>query len=336
MQKHLDSKEVKYNLILCGSSQTLMQGLVIDSKEPLYGRADQILKLKPITIPYIAEYLGCNSIEAVEEYSIWGGIPRYWELRQKNKSLSEAIEYNIVNSHGILYEEPYRLLIDDMRDIVQAATLLSVIGNGANRLSEIAARVNKPATQLSRPIDKLIELEFIEREIPFGENPKNSKKSLYKIVDPFMDFYYRFVVSNRSLIELGRTNIVLDEIMASINSYISWHWERLCRKAVSGNIIDGTTFNIASRWWGNISRDESIEIDVVAQSIDKKSILVGECKWSEIGNSESLLASLSEKAKKLPFAKGKKIVPILFVKKCRSLNKNVFLPEHVLKLLNDF
>jgi hypothetical protein len=333
LQKILDTKTVKYNLILCGSSQTMMQGLALDAKAPLYGRADQILKLAPINISYIAEYLKCNAIQAIEEYAVWGGIPRYWELRQKNKSLQEAIEYHIINSQGILYEEPYRLLFDDMRDIIQASTLLSVIGGGAHRLSEIAARVEKPATQLSRPLDKLMELGFVEREIPFGEHPKNSKKSLYKIADPFMDFYYRFVIPNRSLIELGRTKTVLNEVNEKLNIYISRHWEHICRKAVSGSTINGVTYHVASRWWGNVSRDEMIEIDVVAQSVDKKSILVSECKWSNFFDGNALTANLIEKAKKMPFAKGKEIVPVLFLKDCKAASDNVLLPENVLNMM---
>jgi len=34
----------KYHLILCGSSQQMMQGLTLDSSSPLYGRADEILR----------------------------------------------------------------------------------------------------------------------------------------------------------------------------------------------------------------------------------------------------------------------------------------------------
>jgi len=333
LQKHLDSKTIKYNLILCGSSQTMMQGLVLDSKEPLYGRADQILKLAPINMSYLGKYLKCNAIQAVEEYAVWGGIPRYWELRQRCKSLHAAIEYHIINSQGVLYEEPYRLLFDDMRDIVQASTLLSVIGSGANRLSEIAAKMEKPATQLSRPLDKLMELGFVEREIPFGENPKNSKKSLYKIADPFIDFYYRFVIPNRSLIELGRTNIVLNDVKEKLNIYISRHWEHLCRKAVSGNTINGVTYHVAARWWGNVSREEMIEIDLMAMSIDRKTLLVGECKWSNIPNSDALIAYLIEKVKKMPIAKGVEIVPFLFAKESKTMNDNTLLPKDVLNLL---
>jgi len=333
LQKVLDSKTVKYNLILCGSSQTMMQGLVLDSKEPLDGRADQVLKMTPINISYMPEYLKCTAIQSIEEYAVWGGIPRYWELREKCKSLQDAIEHHVINSKGILYDEPYRLLFDDMRDIIQASTLLSVIGGGAHRLSEIAARVEKPATQLSRPLDRLIELGFVEREIPFGEHQKNSKKSLYKIADPFMDFFYRFVIPNRSLIELGRINTVFNEVKENLNVYISRHWEQLCRKSVSGSSINDVTYHVAARWWGNVSRNEMIEIDVVAQSIDKKTILAGECKWSNISDGEALTANLMEKAKKLPFAKGKEIIPMLFLKDCKTMKDNILLPEDVLNMM---
>jgi hypothetical protein len=42
---------------------------------------------------------------------------------------------------GALYEEPTTLLLDDTRDTAQAASLLSLIGQGCHRLSEIAARL---------------------------------------------------------------------------------------------------------------------------------------------------------------------------------------------------
>lgn len=333
LQKMIDAKTLKYNIIICGSSQQLMQGLALDSTSPLYGRANQVLKILPMGIKYLHELLGGTHIKTVEEYSVWGGVPRYWEIRLQSNSLKESIRYNLFNAQGTLYEEPYRLFIDDMRDIVQAATLLSLIGNGANRISEIAARVNKPATSLSGPLDRLITLGYIEREIPFGDNPKNSKKGLYKVADPFMDFYFRFVVPNRSLIELGRTDAVMEEISARFNSYVSWHWENLCRKTISGQMFKGKRYGLASRWWGNISPGEQVELDVVAKSTDGKSLLVGECKWSDNENTEYLLKNLEEKVEKLSFAKNKEIIPVLFLKSNKKSGENIFTPEQIFELL---
>lgn len=315
LQKLVDSHSLKYNLIICGSSQQLMQGLILDGCAPLYGRANQILKLSPIPIKYLQEVLQLDAINIIEEYAVWGGVPRYWELRLQEDDLQDSIAYNIINPMGTLYEEPIRLFMDDMRDVIQTSTLLSVIGSGVNRLSEIAGRLAKPATHLSGPLEKLRQLDFVEREIPFGENPKNSKKSLYKVGDPFMDFYFRFVVPNRSLIELGRTQIVTDIIRAQFSRYVSTWWEKLCRQAVSEGLIGGDIYNLAGRWWGNVSKDEAIELDVVAQSMDGKKILVGECKWTEGEDADRLLYELTEKARKLPLLKGQEIVPVLFLKR---------------------
>ncbi len=333
LQKIIDAKTLKYNIIICGSSQQLMQGLALDSHSPLYGRANQVLKILPIGITYLQELLDGTPIETVEEYSVWGGVPRYWEIRLQNKSLKEAITYNLLNPQGTLYEEPYRLFIDDMRDIVQASTLLSFIGNGANRISEIAARANKPVTSLSGPLDKLITLGYIEREIPFGDNHKSSKKGIYKVADPFMDFYFRFVVPNRSLIELGRTDAVMEEISARFNGYVSWHWENICRKAISGQVFKGKRYGLASRWWGNISPGEQMEFDVVAESTDGKSLLVGECKWSDNENTAYLFKSIKEKIEQTHLVKNKEVIAVLFLKSNKKSDENIFTPERIFELL---
>lgn len=334
LQKIVDRKERKYHLILCGSSQRMMQKLVLDASDPLYGRADVILKLGFIPYPYLQEVLDIDAVQAVEEYSVWGGVPRYWELRNKEDNLLEAIRYNMLSTNGTLYEEPMRLFMDDLTQSTQSETIMSVIGNGCNRLSEIAARLGKKATDLGNPLNKLIQLGYIERELPFNENLKNSKKSIYRIADPFMDFYYRFIIPNRSLIGLGHVKRVEQRIIVEFPRYVSLHWEKICRDSISGNELFGHVWDIAARWWGNVSETERIELDVVALSEDKKHLLVGECKWTEKENSEILMKQLVEKASKLPFAKNKEIVPVLFLKHPPLDNgkENILLPEAVAQL----
>jgi AAA+ ATPase superfamily predicted ATPase len=333
LQNKIDSKRLKFNLVICGSSQQLMHGLVLDASSPLYGRADAILKIAPIKTPYIQEALGVSAVDAVEEYAVWGGVPRYWELREGYADLREAIESNLLSVNGTLYEEPLKLFKDDIKDIVKTSTIMSYVGGGAHRLSEIAGRSGEIATNLSRPLAKLISLGYLTKEIPFGENEKNSKKSLYKIADPFMDFYFRFIVPNRSFIEIGRVAPILSALDSQFSGYVGDYWEKLCRETVSGNEIDGITYGMARRWWGGVSKDERIELDVVAESLDKKYLLVGECKWTAGENGDRLLAELTAKAGKLPFAKGHTIVPKLFPKNAPAgTMENVLLPEDVMKL----
>lgn len=334
LQKKLDSKELKYNLIVCGSSQQLMYGLVLDSTSPLYGRADAILKITPFKLPYIQEALKLSDIGAVEEYAVWGGVPRYWELREGDKTLLDSIKSNLLSVNGTLYEEPIKLFKDDINDIVKTSTIMSYVGLGANKLSEIAGRCGEVSTNLSRPLSKLVTLDYLEKEIPFGEEEKNSKKSLYKISDPFMSFYFRFVVPNRSFIELGRITPILSTYENQFAAFVAQYWEKLCREAISGNVIDGITYGIARRWWGNVSRTQKIEIDIVAESLDKKHLLVGECKWTTGENSDRLMSELKAKAEKLPFAKDHIIVTKLFLKnQPLGETKDVLLPSDVILLM---
>lgn len=335
IQKLLDKGENKYDLILCGSSQQLMYGMIIDSTAPLYGRAQLILKVKPMKAPYLKEVLQCSASSAIEEYAVWGGVPRYWELRLQEESLQDALRQHLFSPLGILLEEPLRLFVDDIRDSAQSYTILSLIGNGVHRLSEIAARLEKPATQLSRPLEKLVQLGYIIRVLPFGELEKNSKKGIYQIADPFVHFYFSFVVPNRSFIELDKGAAVLQQLRPALGIYMSAWWEKLCRQAISGTEIEGQNFGMARSWWGSVSKTERLELDVVAESLDGRTLLVGECKWTEQEQASRLLFELEEKVKKWPFAQGKTIIPCLFLKNPPKdkVQAKVFLPEEVLGLL---
>lgn len=338
LQNFLETVDRKFDLILCGSSQQLMQGLVLKKDEPLYGRADEIFRMKPIAPPYTMQAMDCTAEEAVEEYSVWGGVPRYWELRNDFNDLETAIESLLLNPGGTLYEEPTRLLHDEMRDTVQASTLLSFIGTGANKLSEIAARAEHPASDLTKPLANLRELGLVNRNVPFGVDVKKNKKSSYCISDPLLRFHYHFVQPYRSILELGRGGTVLDIFRSRKSHYVAHCWEELCRNYVSGNVIDGVVYNKASRWWGDIMNDDEkimpVELDVVAESIDKRHLLIGECKWTDKEDAQLLKNRLDTILRHLPFKKRFQEVHVcLFLKKSPSnaSGVRVFLPEDVMR-----
>jgi len=97
-------------------------------------------------------------------------------------------------------------------------------------------------------------------------------------------------------------------------------------------------YDTARRWWGTVlnenNKPEQIEIDVIAESIDKKYLLVGECKWTTQENGKLLTAELLRKANLLPFAKEHIIVPILFLKNMPKENgENILLPDDIIRLM---
>lgn len=316
LQKMLDDNEQrKYHLVLCGSSQQMMYSMVLDSSSPLYGRCDEILRLKPMSIHYMQEFLSLSPTETIKEFGVWGGVPRYWEIRKQYNDFGEAVRQSILDQNGILYEEPERLFLDEMRTSVQTFSVLSLIGSGVHRPSEIAGRLGKPVTQLSRLFGFLINQGYIRREVPFGESLRSTKKSLYKLDDPFLNFYFTFLVPNKSRLDFDMVDQVWNEIKESYNQYLSGLWEDLCRKAIPYIEIEGKKFNPASRWWGNGMDKKPMEIDVVAESIDKRTVLIGEAKWSDKISKRELSHSLELKSLNLPFADKKSIVRVAFLKR---------------------
>ncbi len=340
IQKLLNEKILKFDLVLCGSSQQLMHGYVLNRQSPLYGLANEIIKMQPIPAQYMSMAMECDAVQAVEEYAIWGGVPRYWELRRDYPDKETAIRKVLLDSQGPLIEEPQRLLRDDMRDTVQASTLLTIIGNGANKLSEIATRVGKDSSTISEPLGKLRDLGYVSREVPFDESPKKSKKGLYHINDSLLRFHYQFIVPYRSILELRKVDTVMQVVQTQLPQFIGQCWELLCREYVSGNVIDGVAYNVASRWWGKIfppgdKEGKMVELDVVAESIDKKHILVGECKWTHDEDADRLMDVLEQKTKYLPFIKkGQEVHLGLFLKEppthCAK-GMQIFLPGDVMK-----
>lgn len=341
IQRLVDTKSLKFNLVICGSSQRMMQNMILSQSEPLFGRAQAIIDVRPIPVSYLQEALHIDAIATVEEYSVWGGVPRYWELREECPDLRSAIRATLLSPTAVLYDEPKRLFLDDMAATVQSESLMSVVASGANRLSEIASRMGRDATSLSAPIDRLIQMKYLRREIPFGESPKKSKKGLYRINDPMMDFYYTFIIPNLSAVGRGRSGYVMEEIEERFGEYVSRHWEHLCREAVSGNRLSGYRWREAARWWGSVKTTDgdlrAMEFDVVAESTDGKALLVGECKWTNPEIASELMGRLTEKAAMLPFSKGKEIVPVLFLKNRpkdadAASSMHIVYPEDVIRM----
>lgn len=332
IQKLIDNQQNKTNIIICGSSQRMMQGLVLDSAAPLYGRAAEIIKVRPLEPGWIKEALSLNPIEAVEAYSFWGGVPRYWELAKTYQNQEEACKELVLDRDGILHSEPMRLLLDDMRGASQPHSLLSLIANGSNRLSEIAGRLGKPATSLTRPLSNLIELGYIKRDHPFGESPRSSKKTIYRLKDPFLLFWYRVVLPNHSLLEQDLIDAVYAESQNNFKAQAAEIWEEMARKSTAHLNIANIRWKPGQRWWGHGRDGKNMEIDIIAESLNNEFLLFGEVKWEEETNIKATISKLKKSMANFPKQTDKKTIMAVWCKNNQIKNEEYWIisPEDVL------
>ncbi len=318
------AKEALLAVALAGSSQRMMQGLVMGATEPLYGRATEAFHLQPLPAQYLSEALElATARDVILAYTAWGGVPRYWELMSESGlPLDRAVDHLVLNPLGPLHEEPERLLLEELPPAVALRPILDAIGLGAHRVSEIAARIGEPVTSLSRPLQRLMELGLIQREIPFSASSASAKRSLYKIADPFCRMWFRVVAPNRGFLADAPARAREKLWREARSSLVSAAWEELCRQWFSSGVAQDSPFREAGQWeparrfW----HGEGPEWDVVSQTLDERCMLLGEVRWSERPVDLPKLRSLA----KTLLTKG---IPPVKALRGKNLFHVVFVPE---------
>lgn len=201
LQRWIDHHQVDHiNLVILGSSQSMMDQIFLNSTSPLYERADLILHLRPLEYKYFCQAMELEICDpnSFELYSLVGGIPRYWKYAFKIKDPIALANKMYFGRDAYLENEPDRLLKDEDIHGMQAKTIFEIIGRGASKPSEIASKMEIHQTGLSKPLKILMNTHLIGRSIPFGENTRNSKKTLYEINDVAMAFWYGTYSPHRS------------------------------------------------------------------------------------------------------------------------------------------
>jgi AAA+ ATPase superfamily predicted ATPase len=322
-----EARRAKLAVAIAGSSQRMMQGFVLDPSSPLYGRSMEAFEVLPLSPAYLGRALGlADPARVVEAYSVWGGIPRYWELAESfGERLDDAVDTCVLDPRGPLHLEPDRLLLEETPPAIALRPLLDAIGMGANRVSELAGRIGQAATSLVRPLSRLTQLGIVRRELPYGVSEKSSKRSLYKIQDSFFRFWFRVVAPHRALLAQAPAPVRRDLWRRAKPGLVADAWEDLCRTctvalgASAGHgLAELGPWRPAGRYW----RGTGPKWDVVSSSLDERRILLGEVKWMERPADRSALEVMASRlvAKGRPEIGGDptaEIVRVLFVPRVR-------------------
>jgi len=283
-------------LVLCGSSISMMEREVLGRASPLYGRRTSQLLVEPMDFFDARQFFPNRDIrEQVETYAIAGGIPAYLEQFEPKRNLWDDVRDVVLRKDGFLYDEVWFLLMEELREPRNYFAILSAIAAGNTRLNKIAQGASLPRPTVGRYLDILQDLRILRRALPVTETkPHKSKKGLYKIIDPFFRFWFRFVYPNRGFLEEEEVDFVLQKkIKPNFAGFVASAFEETSAQLLSKlNFADYLPFKAAriGAWW---SRTE--EIDVVAISDDSAQVLAAECKWTRKSVGINILNELKAK-----------------------------------------
>ncbi len=285
-------------IILCGSAMSFIEKELLAEKNPLYGRATGIYKMKEMGFYDAAKFFpNYSARDKVLAYSILGGIPHYLKQWDPELTVGDNIKKNILTKGCVLYSEVEFLLHQELRETQFYNSVIEAVAMGNTKLNDISQKsLVEDTSKTSVYLKNLIELGIIEREFSVDAKIKekaNTNRGTYRLTDNFFRFWYAFGFSNYSQLEDGDVEGVYEYVIKpALHEFASFTFEDICREFIRQKQKKNELpfrYTKMGRWFGkttvrdskqkNGQRMAETEIDILCVDGNGKNYLVGECKF---------------------------------------------------------
>lgn len=270
-------RKTKINLILSGSIYSLMNKIFQDVKEPLFGRADNIIRLTPfdsVTLKTIIQDYspGYEQDDLLALYAFTGGIPKYLELLCDGCDLKvESMIEFMVRENSPFIDEGRHLLIEEFgKHYGTYFSILGAVSGGVNTQPEIMSLLGDKSIggQLKRLIE---DYNVLKRIRPIGSK-QGTQTVRYEISDNFLHFWFNYLDRHRSMIEIRNFSGLQNIIKSDYASFSG----RILERYFSMQLAESGLYREIGSWWEH--KGNQHEIDIVAISLEKNKALAVEVK----------------------------------------------------------
>lgn len=263
--------KAKMHLIACGSIYSMMKKIFEDKKEPLFGRKTARIDVKPFVTSVLRQILFDHNPTATSEdllmlYAITGGVAKYVaQLMDEGCQTADDMLRAVCRQSSIFLDEGTELLVGEFGRKYQIYySILQLIANGRTSQAEIDGTIGKNTGRYLDTLDT--EYTLISKRRPMWAKA-TSHGVKYYIDDCFLMFWFRFVEANRSMVELGKFDLLRELITNEYPQFSGIVLEKYFRQKY-GEMPRVTE---VANWWD--SRGEN-EIDLIAlQKLDKKAVV---------------------------------------------------------------
>ncbi len=283
----------RMNLVVSGSVYSLMQKIFQNRKEPLFGRADNIIKLSAFDLATLKEIMqdyrpAYTHDDLLALYSFTGGVPKYVELFCDNRMLStdKMISF-MVRENSPFTDEGKNLLIEEFgKNYATYFSILSAISGGTNTQPEIESALGDKS--IGGQIKRLLEdYSIIVRQRPILAK-EGSQAVRYEIQDNFIRFWFNYFDRHRSLIEIKNFKGLQSIIRADYPTYSGHMLERYFKQKMA----ESSQYRAIGSWWE--PKGNQNEIDIVALKLEKNKAVAIEVKRQKKNFKPDLFAAKVE------------------------------------------
>jgi len=261
-------------VVLVGSSISMMEEAALLGNSPLYGRSSLKLDVRQLPFDAAMQFFEDDlpPEDQVYTWGVFGGVPYYLEEVAADASLAENVQRTVLSRHGSLHDEPDYVLRMELREPTRYFSILEAIAGGNTSRNEIAGTTGIDYNQLSKYLNRLSRLRLVDQHVPVTEQRERSKRSRYRIRDPFFRFWFRFVYGTGDRYdELGDEayEVLVEPELAD---FVSRSFEDLCCRALR-TLYPEYTITDTGQWWY-----DDHEVDVVGLTTGE-TLVAGECKF---------------------------------------------------------
>jgi AAA+ ATPase superfamily predicted ATPase len=295
MEEERDTSPLK--LILCGSHVGQMEAL-FGERNPMHGRLVRH-EVRPVPFPEAGPFVGhLHGVAAFERYAVAGGMPLYLE-RLAAGSVRSAVCREILDRSGSLFNEGRAVVDQELREPRVYFGILEQLAAGEKQLNEIAQPLRMDGGAVAKYLAVLVDLRLVTRRAPFGAEP-TSRGGHWRLEDPFLRFWFRFVFPFQADLESGlkAADLYDGEVGPMLADHVAPVFEDWCRTWLRDHRAA-----VASRlgsWWGRAANDlrrrkerTTEEIDAVG-SMRSRITLLAECKWTNRPLGPAIVADIDD------------------------------------------
>lgn len=284
--------------LLCGSQLKTMQGM-LDDASPLAGRITGEWQLQPLPFHTLRQFFpSWNLDQRIALYHMVGGVPAYLSWLDPDLSLLENIQQVILDPSRLFLIEPKILLYDELRELSKYTAVLGAIANGNHALSAISRESLISRTSLTFYLNRLQKMGLVQRQLPVTldeDAQKRSKRGRYYLLDPFFQFYFRFLAPHLRLQRQPQeTTALIEKSLPAIgrDGFVELAREWIKQQAQSNRATSPLPFvpEVIGRHWSR-----GLELDVVALNWRTQDILLGACDWKPSATEAALIVDLAGK-----------------------------------------
>lgn len=273
----------RFKLIVCGSYVDTMREL-LDRQNPLYGRVDVTIELKPMDYYESAYFYSSFSDEdKVRLYSVFGGVPYYNRLIDASRTVRENMISLIASPGARLENEVAMYLNSEISKITNANEVFETLAKGFSKYKDILdqSHVSSGPT-LVDVLDKLIRMDLVKREAPINDE-NNRRKAGYFISDNLSLFYYKYIFRNISRLGIMNTDVFYDRYIREDfeTKHVPHVFEEigkqyLIRKNIAGR-MEEPFYKIGKYYYDDPVLKKNGEYDIVTQ--DDRGYIFYEAKF---------------------------------------------------------